>query len=116
MIRYRKPVGIAAWRGTHAHMLTGYDGLIGDPFARDAAGRYTNTFSVAAVYLTDPLKASAVVNRRVAYSTLATTTNTRIRFQPYYEYDSPYDDGYTAGWIRARDEWYGRWVIVAPIR
>ena len=116
MIRYRKPVGIAAWRGTHAHMLTGYDGLQGDPFARDAAGKYTNAFSIAAVYLTDPLKASAVVNKRITYWALGSTTNTRIRFRPYYETDSPYDDSYTTGWVRARDEWYGRWVIVAPKR
>ena len=116
MIRYRKPVGIAAWRGRHAQMLTGYDGLRGDPFARNAAGAYTNTFTVSALYLSDPLQASAVVNRRIAYSTLGSTTNTRIRFQPYYETDSPYDDPYTGGWVRARDEWYGRWVIVAARR
>jgi hypothetical protein len=116
MIRYRKPVGIVAWRGTHAQMLTGYDGLSGYPFTVDAAGKYTNDFSVAGLYLTDPLKSSAVVNRRISYSGLKNTTNTRLRFQPYYETDSPYDDPYTAGIVRARDEWYGRWVIVAPRR
>jgi hypothetical protein len=116
MIRYRKPVGIAAWRGTHAQMLTGYDGLSGYPFTVDANGRYTNDFSVAALYLTDPLRSSSIVNRKISYGGLATTTNTRIRFQPYYETDSPYDDPYTAGTVRARDEWYGRWVIVAPRR
>jgi hypothetical protein len=116
MIRYHKPVGIAAWQGRHAQMLTGYDGLVGDPFARDAAGKYTNAFSIAAVYLTDPLLADASVNRRIGYTALASTTNTRLRFQPYYETDSPYDDPYTSGWVRARDEWYGRWVIVAPVR
>jgi len=116
MIRHRKPVGIAARRGTHAHMLTGYDGLVGDPFAVDAAGKYTNAFTISAVFLTDPLQSSAVVNKRILYTTLGSTTNTRIRFQPYYETDSPYDDAYTAGVVRARDEWYGRWVIVAPKR
>ena len=116
MIRWRKPVGIAAWRGTHAHMLTGYDGLVGDPFAVNSAGAYTNAFTIAAVRLTDPLKVSAVVNKRIAYTSLKSTTNTRIRFQPYYETDSPYDDPYTTGWVRARDEWYGRWVIIAPRR
>ena len=116
MIRYHKPVGIAAWRGTHAHMLTGYDGIVGDPFAVDAAGNYLNDFTITAVYLTDPLQASAVVNKRVLYSTLGSTTNTRIRFQAYYETDSPYDDAYTSGTVAARDEWYGRWVIIAPKR
>jgi len=114
MVRFHKPVGIAAWRGTHAHMLTGYDGLVGDPFAVDAAGKYTNTFTIAALFLTDPLEASAVVNKRVTYTTLGSTTNNRIRYQPYYETDSPYDDAYTAGVVRARDEWYGRWVTIAP--
>jgi hypothetical protein len=116
MIRFRKPIGIAAWRGTHAHVITGYDGLKGDPFARDAEGRYTNDFTIAAVYLTDPLKASGVVNSRVTYSTLGSTTNQRVRFAAYWETDSPYDDAYTSGWIRARDEWYGRWVVIAAIR
>jgi hypothetical protein len=116
IIRFHKPVGIAAWRGRHAQMITGYDGLVGDPFQIDANGVYTNTFSIAAVYLTDPLAADAAVNRRFTYTTLATTTNTRFRFQPYYETDSPYDDVYTTGWVRARDEWYGRWVIVAAKR
>ena len=116
IIRTHKPVGIAAWRGQHAQMITGYDGLVGDPFATDAAGSYTNTFTIAAVYLTDPLAADAAVNKRITYTTLGTTTNTRFRFQPYYETDSPYDDPYTTGWIRARTEWYGRWVIVAARR
>src|SRR4029079_12999881 len=113
IIRQHKPVGLAAWRGRHAQMLTGYDGLVGDPFQVDATGAYTNAFSVAALYLSDPLIDSAAVNRRFAYSTLATTTNTTFRFQPYYETDSPYDDPYSAGTTPARDEWYGRWVIVA---
>ena len=116
MIRYRKPVGIAAWRGTHAQMITGYDGLSGYPFEVDSAGNYTNNFTVAALYVSDPLKSSATVNKRITYATLKSTTNTRIRFQPYYETDSPYDDPYSTGWVRARDEWYGRWVIVAPRR
>ena len=116
MIRFHKPVGIAAWRGQHAQMITGYDGLVGDPFAVDSTGRYTNTFTVAAVYLTDPLAADAAVNRRIGYATLANTANTRLRFSAYFETDSPYDDPYTTGWIRARNEWYGRWVIVAAKR
>jgi hypothetical protein len=114
MIRYRKPVGIAAWRGTHAHMLTGYEGLVGDPFAVDAAGKYTNAFTITALFLTDPLESSAVVNKRTLYTTLESTSNTRIRYQPYYETDSPYDDAYTSGVVQARDEWYGRWVTIAP--
>ena len=32
------------------------------------------------------------------------------------ETDSPYDDPYTSGIKPARDEWYGKWVTVQPIR
>jgi hypothetical protein len=116
IVRTRKPVGIAAWAGQHAQVITGYDGLVGDPFERDASGAYTNAFTFAAVYLSDPLKADASMNRRFTYGSLASTTNLTFRFRRYLETDSPYDDGYTPGWVRARDEWYGRWVIVAPIR
>jgi hypothetical protein len=116
MIRYRKPVGITAWQGRHAQMLTGYDGLVGDPFALDATGHYTNTFQVTALYLTDPLLADGMVNKRIGYVTLGASSSTRIRYAPYYETDSPYDDPYSSGWRKSRDEWYGRWVIVAPVR
>ena len=116
LVRFRKPVGVAAWSGTHAHVITGYDGLVGDPFEQDATGTYTNRFTIAGLYLTDPLLASAVVNRRVTYATLATTTNLRIKFTRYQETDSPYDDPYSPGYRRARDEWYGRWVTIGPVR
>jgi hypothetical protein len=116
LIRHRKPAGIVAWKGRHAQFITGYAGLKGDPFARDAAGKYTNAFTIEAVYLTDPLKADGWVNARIGYRTLETSTNPRLRFAPYYETDSPYDDPYTRGIQPARDEWYGRWVIIAPIR
>ena len=116
IIRYRKPVGILAWTGRHAQMLTGYYGLVGDPFARDSAGRYTNRFSVGGFYLADPLRSQGYVNVRVSYGTLKTTSNLRLRYRPYYETDSPYDDPFTPGVRRARDEWYGRFVIIAPVR
>ena len=46
-----KPVGMLGWRGAHAQMITGYYGLVGNPFAKDATGRYTNAFSVGGFYL-----------------------------------------------------------------
>jgi hypothetical protein len=116
LIHHRKPVGIVAWQGRHAQMITGYAGLVGNPFARDAAGRYTNAFSVTAVYLSDPLRADGFVDALIPYETLRSSSNSRLRFLPYRETDSPYDDPYTKGWVPAREEWYGRWVIVAPIR
>jgi hypothetical protein len=116
LIRFRKPVGIAAWAGRHAQMITGYDGLVGNPFERDAAGRFTDAFSVAAVSLSDPLSSQALVNKRITYGELKSSANLKLRFRPYLETDSPYDDPYTPGTIAARDEWYGKFVIVAPVR
>ena len=116
LIRTRKPVGILAWGGRHAQFITGYDGLSGNPFAKDGNGRYTNAFTIDAVYLTDPLKADGWVDSRITYSALGTSTNWRLRFVPYAETDSPYDDPYTAGTVAAKNEWLNRWVIIAPIR
>jgi hypothetical protein len=116
IIRYRKPVGIAAWRGRHAQLITGFDGLKGDPFAKDAAGYYTNDFTVAALYLTDPLRSQGIVNKRITYNELQRSQDAKIRFDRYGETDSPYDDPYTPGVKPSRDEWYGRFVILAPVR
>jgi hypothetical protein len=116
LIRHQKPVGIVAWSGRHAQFITGYAGLKGDPFARVSSGAYANDFTVDAVYLSDPLKADGWVNAKVAYETLRTTSNPKLRFSPYLETDSPYDDKYTAGVVPAKSEWHGHWVIIAPLR
>ena len=116
LVLTRKPVGVVGWRGAHAQMITGYYGLVGDPFARDAAGSYTNAFSVAGFYLTDPLRKSNAVNRRISYTSLRTTMNYRLRFQRYYETDSRLDDVYTPGFRISKAEWYKRFVLVLPIR
>jgi hypothetical protein len=116
MIQMRKPVVLLAWAGQHAQMMVGYYGLVGDPFAKDSLGRYTNAFSVVGFYLADPLKSQAFVNKPISYSTLRTSTNAKMRFRPYLETDSPYDDPYTGGVLPARNEWYNRFVIVAPLR
>jgi hypothetical protein len=111
-----KPVGMLGWRGAHAMMITGYFGLVGNPFARNAAGHYTNAFSVAGFYITDPLRESVVVNRPISFRALRVTTNYRLRFQPYFETDSRYDDPYTPGWRISRTEWYRRFVVILPVR
>ena len=116
LIATQKPVGLLGWGGTHAQMITGYWGLVGDPFARDSTGRFTNDFTVGGFYLTDPLRKSKIVNKGVSWNRLKTSSNYRIRFRRYYETDSRYDDPYTPGWLRSRDEWYGRFVLVLPIR
>jgi hypothetical protein len=112
----RKPVGVLGWRGAHAQMITGYYGLVGDPFAKDAAGHYRDAFSVQGFYLTDPLRRSGAVNKPIATYWLRYTRNYRLRFQRFYETDSRYDDPYTPGYRVSRDEWYGRYVLVLPIR
>jgi hypothetical protein len=116
IIAHRKPVGILAWAGKHAQMIVGYYGLSGDPFAKDAAGKFTNKFTVAGFYLADPLRSQRMVNVKISYAALKSSTNLKLRFRPYLETDSPYDDPYTPGIRAAKDEWYGRFVIVAPIR
>ena len=116
MVTTRKPVGLLGWRGAHAQMVTGYFGLVGNPFAKDATGRYLDKFSVAGFYLTDPLRSSKAVNRGESYTALKTSMNYRWRFQRYYENDSKLDDPYTPGVRASRLEWYGRFVLVMPIR
>ena len=111
-----KPVGMLGWRGAHAQMVTGYFGLVGNPFARNVAGQYTNAFSVAGFYVTDPLRESVVVNRALSYTAMRVTTNYRLRFQRYYETDSRYDDPYTPGYRVSRNEWYYHFVVILPVR
>jgi hypothetical protein len=116
MIQTRKPVAILAWAGKHVQMMVGYYGLIGDPFARNSLSNYTNAFTVGGFYLADPLYSQAFVSQPITYAMLRDTTNLKFRFRPYLETDSPYDDPYTRGILPARNEWYNRFVIVAPLR
>ncbi len=116
LVRTSKPVGLLGWRGGHAQMLTGYYGLAGNPFARDATGRYTDAFSVAGFYLSDPLRSSLAVNKPLKYSTLRSTMTDKWRFQRYYETDSKADDPYTPGYRVSKKEWYGRFTLILPVR
>jgi hypothetical protein len=116
MAYYRKPVGALAWAGKHAHMVVGYYGLKGNPFEKDANGAWTNRFTIAGFYLADPLRSQNLVNKAVSYGTWKSSSNLKLRFQPYRETDSPYDDPYTPGTRAAKSEWFGRWVIIAPVR
>jgi hypothetical protein len=116
IIKTRKAVGIIGWAGRHAQMIVGYYGLVGDPFAKNADGVYTNAFTVGGFYLVDPLASQGMVNVKVSYATLKSSTNLKLRFQPYLETDSPYDDPYSPSYRPSRDEWYGKFVTVMPIR
>jgi hypothetical protein len=111
-----KAVGVIGWAGKHAQIIVGYYGLNGDPFVKDAAGVYSNAFTVEGFFLVDPLSSQAMVNTPVSYEMFATASNPKLRFQPYLERDSPYDDAYSPGFRPSRDEWYGRFVTVMPIR
>ena len=111
-----KPVGILARRGAHAQMITGFYGLIGDPFEKNATGAYLNTFTVSGFYLTDPLRSANAVNKPISYLALARTPTYKWRFQRYYETDSKYDDPYTPGYRVSKMEWYSRWVVILPVR
>jgi hypothetical protein len=116
MIATRKPVAMAAWAGRHAVMITGYYDLKGDPFAKDRAGQYKDAFSVGGFYLSDPLKSAGRRNVRVSYGRLQYSSDATLRFRPYRETDSPYDDLYTPGVVAAKSEWYGKFVLILPVR
>jgi hypothetical protein len=116
LIATGKPVGLLARGGRHAQMLTGYYGLVGNPFARNAAGHYTNAFTVAGFFITDPLRSAREVNLKIDYKGLRYTGNWRKRFGRYYQTDSRLDDPYTPGFRVSKDEWYGRYVLILPIR
>ena len=116
LIATGKPIGVLGWGGAHAQMITGYWGLVGDPFAKDPDGRWANDFKVGGFYLTDPLRERHMVNKGVSWDRLKTARSYKVRFRRYYETDSRYDDPYTPGWRRSRDEWYRRFVLVLPVR
>jgi len=117
MVATRKPVGVLGRRGAHAQMITGYYGLVGNPFAKDpVTGAYTNAFTVGGFYLTDPLRSGNAVNKPISYTSLSRTLNLKWRFQRYYETDSRYDDQYTPGYRVSKTEWYSRFVLILPVR
>jgi hypothetical protein len=62
------------------------------------------------------LRSQNIVNARIPYATWKSTTNLKLRFRPYMETDSPYDDPYTPGTRPSRDEWYRKFVIISPVR
>lgn len=115
MILTGKPVGVLGWAGRHAQMITGYYGLQGNPLARTHDGDWANTFTVAGVYMTDPLRADGLVNAKVSLTTLSSGSTT-LRFRRYMETDSPYDDPYRSGSMASRNEWYGHFVMLIPVR
>jgi hypothetical protein len=105
--RENQPVGILGWAGGHAQIMTGYEVYGLDPAV-------SSDFAVQAVYLTDPLASDHILDARIAYSDFASGSTT-YRFTPYNWRDSAADDPYTPGTIRSDQEWFGKWVIIAPM-
>jgi hypothetical protein len=111
--RYHKPVGVLAWAGRHAQVITGY-------VVTGANPAVSGNFAVSAVYLSDGLYKDQIVNRLMSMTSLRSGSLT-YRFRRYEEIDSPMDDPYTAGYRQSStqsmdSEWYHRWVVVLPIR
>lgn len=113
--RFDMPVGILAWAGGHAQVMTGYEVVGEDPALSD-------DFTVTAVWISDPLKRQRLVNARVTLDELR-SGDPRVRLRRYREFDSPFDDPFTPGWRRSSvrpsvgpSEWYNRFVLVAPVR
>src|SRR4029077_4022119 len=90
--RFGMPVGILAWAGHHAQVMTGYVVQGADPATSDA-------FVVQDIFLTDPLYMQHRVNVMVSNSNFRYGP-WQVRFQSYRQSDSPYDDPYTPGWER----------------
>ena len=108
MARYHRPVGLLGWAGGHAQVLNGYVVYGQDPALSSA-------FTVQYVYLTDPLRRDALRNARISYAGLFRGP-LKYRFRRYLQSDSPVDDPYVPGIVAADVAWYGRYVIVMPVR
>jgi hypothetical protein len=113
--RRRMPVGLLGWGGRHAQVMTGYVVFGEDP-------RTSDRFTVRYVYLSDPLRRDAVVNRKLSYDAFRSGAMT-YRLRRYLQTDSALDDPFVAGRIAGSirptlgpSEWYGRWVVVLPVR
>lgn len=104
--RYRRPVGILALAGSHSEIVTGYRVSGADPAESSA-------FTIDGIYLTDPYRANGHRDLYVSYQTWR-SGGPWVRFAPYLEADSPYRDPID-GRV-GRSEWYGRWVIIAPVK
>ena len=103
----RKPVGILARLGGHAQFITGYTVTGADP----ATG--STDFTVVGVYLTDPWQAAGHRDTYVTYAQWQ-TGGKWFRFSQYVKTDSPYKDRID-GHVGVT-EWYGKWVIIAPVK
>jgi hypothetical protein len=106
--KYHLPVGLLMEAGFHAELVSGYRVEGADP----ATG--STDFSIDGLYLTDPWQRDGHRDDYASYTALRTTGSWPVRFIPYTQTDSPYRDPID-GHI-GRDEWYGKYVIVLPVK
>jgi hypothetical protein len=100
-------VGILGTNGTHAQFITGYKVTGDDPTSGSM------NFSVLGIFLTDPWHGANHRNYYVDYSKWQSGTYW-VRFSPFLNTDTHSRDPID-GQI-GMDEWYGKWVIVAPVK
>jgi hypothetical protein len=100
------PVGVLAWFGSHAQMVTGYSVTGEDPRTG------STNFKINGVYLTDPLMEQHHWNYYVTYQQWKAGP-VNIRFMPFYQKESIYRDPID-GKI-GKVEWAGKFVIVGPV-
>jgi hypothetical protein len=104
---YHKPVGVDSLDGKHAQYVTGYR-VVGD----DPRTGSTN-FRILGVYVTDPWRLARYRDKYVTAEQWGWGF-TWLRLAPYRQFDSPYRDPID-GHV-GRTEWYGKWVIIEPVK
>ena len=105
--QFGKPVGLLMMGGRHAELINGWDVTGEDP----STG--STNFAVNGVFLTDPWQPNGHEDTYVPLAWLQAGAPA-VRFTPYLETDSPYQDPVDGKIGNA--EWYGQYVIIAPVR
>ena len=100
------PVGILAWYGGHAQVVTGYSVTGEDPRTG------STDFKINGVYLTDPLSEREHRDDYISYQQWQSGPMD-VRFMPYYQSEGTYTDPID-GKV-GRLEWWAKYVIVSPV-
>jgi putative cell wall-binding protein len=105
---FGKSTGMLMLNGKHAEVINGWDVEGADP----STG--STDFTINGVWLTDPWQPSGRQDAYVQLPWLQSAASGFLRFGPYLETDSPGTDPID-GKV-GKDEWYGKYVIVAAVR
>ena len=100
------PVGILAWYGGHAQVVTGYSVTGEDPRTG------STDFKINGIYLTDPLSERGHRDDYISYQQWQSGPMD-VRFMPYYQSEGTYTDPID-GKV-GRLEWWAKYVIVSPV-